>query len=356
MPINSDRYCCTTTFEEIVLIKRSIRWAFPAIVACLLTLLFISPVLAAIAQPDNLSIEGIWVYENCRVNGDQLYLILEDIDYSVTGEPSDGADETYMVRLMDGGDTLQYTYPVAYHNDGYDMGVVALYFSPGDAPTWEGLYTLELLGNPFQDWEGGVPSESVTSPDFDLWQTADITTIKTLVASRIIWLANELEDDWGDDMVTTSDTGEDVLTAYAAGYFTNVIPYLSDIAQDIFPVGGYQPTEIVEPEIPPDTAGSDYSDELETNILGTPFDLTSLASNFGVSRGPLTAFLYYGCVAFALIMIARKMGSYKPVMMIGGFLMIIGSFVGVPLVVAILGGLAGLFMIGFAIFYKPSTA
>jgi hypothetical protein len=43
-------------------------------------------------------------------------------------------------------------------------------------------------------------------------------------------------------------------------------------------------------------------------------------------------------------------------MLFGGFLMIVGSFVGVPLMVAILGALAGFGMIGFCLFYKPSSA
>jgi hypothetical protein len=331
------------------------RW-LPALVAVIAVFAITAPVLAAIAQPDDLSIEGVWVYRNCREENDQLYLVLCDRDYSVTGEPSQGADETYMVRLLDGDDTLDYTYPVAYHNDGYDMGVAALYFDASEAPDWEGVYTMELLGNPFQEFTGGVPSDTVTSPNFDIWQDSEMTTIQTMVEARIIWLANQLEDDWSEDMVSVSDTGEDVLTSYAAGYFVNVVPYFTDIAPNTYPADAYMPSETVEPDIPPDEAGTDYADALEDAIIGTPLDLTDLATDWGVSRGPLTAFIYYGVVAFGLIVLARRIGSYKPVMLLSVPCVIVGAFVGVPLEATILAGFISLGLVAYVIFYKPSTA
>ena len=323
-------------------------------IAVLATFMFITPVLA-IEQPDDLSLEGVWVYRNCREEDDQLYLVLELIDYSVSGEPSYGADETYMVRLRDGDDTLKYTYPVSYHNNGYDMGVVAIYFGPGDdAPDWEGLYTMQLLGNPFQDWPGGVPSDSTST--FDLWQDNEIAITQSVVESRIIWLANELESDWGVDMVTQSDEGEDVLTSYAAAYFVNVVPYMWDIAPGVFSSSEYMPSETVQPDIPSETAGTDYADALENLILDTPLDLTPLADIFGVSRGGLTAFLYYGAVAAGMIIIARRLGTYKPVMLLSIVPVIVGAFIGVPFIVTALVALMALGMTGWALFYKGSTA
>jgi hypothetical protein len=254
---------------------------------------------------------------------------------------------------MDGNTTLSYVYPFSYHNKGYDKGVAAIYFSSADPPDWDEPYLMELLGNPFSDWGGELPS--VLYFPFDLWQDNELAITQALVSSRIIWLANELEDDWGQDMVTTSDTGKDVLTAYAVGYFANVVPYLSDIAPTIFPAGS-QPATIIPPEIPPEQERTDYADSLTADIIGTPFDLTNVATVFGVSRGAMTAILYYGLVLVFLIIVARRIGSYRPVMLIGGFLVIIGSFLGVPLMVAILGGLAGFGMIGYTLFYSKSSA
>jgi len=332
-------------------VKRKLtRWFLPLLLALLGILVFVTPCLA-ISPPNDIGILGVWAYRNCRETGDQLYLIEYEITYNST--PSETVTEAYMVRLMDGNATLGYVYPFSYHNKGYDKGVAAIYFSSGGPPAWDEPYLMELLGNPFSDWEGALPS--VLYFPFDLWQDNEVAITQVLIASRIIWLANELEIDWGKDMVTTSDVGKDVLTAYAAGYFTNVMPYLYEIAPKIFPEGSL-PSTIISPDIPPEEIRTDYADSLTADIIGTPLDLTNVAAIFGVSRGALTAILYYGLVLVVLIAAARRIGSYRPVMLFGGFLVIIGSFVGVPLMVAILGALAGFVMIGFVIFYRPSSA
>jgi len=329
------------------------RWFLPALVAVLATFMLITPVLA-IAFPDDISIDSVFVYRNCREDGDQLYLVEYTIDYASL--PDESVTEAYLLRLTEGGDELAHTAPYSYYSKGYGQGVVALYFDADDAPDWEGVYVMELFGNPFADWEGNIPSETVISLDFDLWQDNELGTTQALVGGRVIDMALTLETAWGKDMVTVTDSGQQVLTTYAVAYFINVIPHIYEIAPDIFAAGQGGWSGVIEPEIPPAEAGTDYADELEANIIGTPLDMTPLANLLGVSRGVMTAILYYGVVVFVLIVIARAIGSYKPVMLIGGFLMIIGSFVGVPLIVAILGGLAGIFMIGFSIFYNPSPA
>jgi hypothetical protein len=304
----------------------------------------------AITPPDDIDILGVWAYRNCRETGDQLYLVEYSINY--TSLPSETVTEAYMVRLIDGNTTLKYLYPFSYYNKGYGKGVAAMYFSSGDPPDWDEPYLMELLGSPFADWSGALPS--VIYFPFDLWQDNEVAITQVVIASRIIWLANELESDWGKDMVTTSDTGKDTLTTYAAGYFMNVVPYLSDVAPSIYPEGQSLPSTIISPDIPPEEVRTDYADTLESSIEGTPLDLTPVATIFGVSRGSLTAILYYGMVLVVLILVARRIESYRPVMLLGGFLVIIGSFVGVPLMVAILGALMGFGMIGFTLFYKPS--
>ena len=334
------------------MIRKTTRWFLPLLLALMGVFMFVTPCLA-ISPPDDIDILGVWAYRNCRETGDQLYLVEYEINDSPT--PSETVTEAYMVRLMDGNTTLSYVYPFAYHNKGYDKGVAAIYFSSADPPDWDGPYIMELLGSPFSEWEGELPS--VLYFPFDLWQDNDKDITQVLVGSRIIWLAEELEADWGDNMVETSLTGKQVLTTYGAGYFTNVVPYLSDIAPKIFPEGSQSmPTTIVSPEIPPEQERTDYADSLVSGIIGTPLDLTPLANTLGVSRGALTAILYYAMVLVLLVVVTRRIGSYRPAMLFGGFLMIVGSFVGVPLIAAILGGLMGLGMIGFTIFYKPSSA
>ena len=70
----------------------------------------------------------------------------------------------------------------------------------------------------------------------------------------------------------------------------------------------------------------------------------------------MTAILYYGVVVAILIIIARRVGTYKPMMLLSIPFVFLGAFIGVPLIVTVLAGLVGLGVTGYVIFYKPSTA
>jgi len=330
--------------------KRKItRWFLPLLLALLGVLTFVTPCLA-INPPDDIDIVGVWAYRNCRETGDQLYLIEYSINY--TSMPSETATTAFFGRLMDGTTELASTVPFAYFEKGYGRGVLAIYFDADDAPAWAGFYTMRFMGNPFLSWNGTIPDVSYTP--FDVWQDNDLGVTKSIISSRVIYLAHELEDDWGVDVVAVSDAGKDVLTDFGLGYFINVIPYLADVAPYIYAAGQSHGSGVIAPDIPVEETRTDYADSLTANIIDTPLDLTDVATVLGVSRGALTAILYYGIVLVVLITVARKIGSYRPVMLFGGFLVIVGSFIGVPLMVAILGGLMGFGMVGWTLFYKPS--
>lgn len=325
------------------------RWFLPALFAVFLTFILVVPVLAAaINDPDDMDIHGVYVYRNCREEGDQLYLIDYTIDYSVIGNPTECATETFICRLMDDGTEIRGVAPYAYYNDGYDRGVVAIYFSATDAPTWHGDCTIELAGNPLLDWEGGDFS-SVSVSVFNLWQDNEIPVTQTVVSSRILYLADTLELAWTVDMVTATAGGHILTPTYGEDYFTNVVPYLADIAP--YALSG----TTIQPEIPDIDESADYAQELEANILDTPLDMTDLANDFGVERGALTAILYYGAVALGLGLLVQRAQSTRPAMIAALPAVIFGAFVGVPLIVTVLVGVFSAIFITYSIWYKPST-
>lgn len=345
----------SSQIEELILKLKITRWFLPSLFAIFCILIFVTPVLASIAQPDEISLDGIWAYQNCREDGDQLYLCKYTIDY--TTNPDENASEAFLLRYMDGDDTLDSTSPYAYYNAGYGEGVVALYFDADDAPTWEGIYTMELLGNPFQEWEGGVPIDSVSAPrDFDAWEDNEMNVTRVIVSGRILDLASELETSWGKDMVTEADSGEQVLASYGAAYFFNVVPYLSDITPNVFAEGEELTSGVIEPEIPDRDPGTGYSDYLVDQITGTMFDFSALADELATTRSALTALLYYGFVLFVSIKASAELKSSKPMMLLSIPWVILGAFVGVPLIVTILAGFAAFGFTAYALLYKPSTA
>jgi len=307
----------------------------------------------AIDDPDVLQINAVWVYENCKEDNDQLYLIDYTLDNDPDGDPltDDNPDENiteaYLVRLMNGAVELGSTAPYAFYDEGYDRGLIALYFSAAEAPGWEGAYTMILVGNPTLDWDADPPETSVG--DFDLWQDWPISTTQEILASRILWLADQLELAWAVDMIETTASGSR-LTEYGESYFVNVIPDLRTMAPSAF-VG-----QIIQPEVEKREFTEDYSDDLAASVVGTPLDLTPLADAFDLSREVVTTVIYYAAVVVFLALLVTKIKNYKPAILMTIPCIIGGAFVGVPLVITVLAGFFSLILIAYILFYQKSTA
>ena len=307
----------------------------------------------AIDDPDVLQINAIWVYRNCMEDEDQLYLIDYTLDYDPDSDPltDDNPDENiteaFLVRLMNGAVELGSTAPYAFYDEGYDRGVIALYFSAADAPGWEGAYTMILVGNPTLAWGADPPETSVGT--FDLWQDWPISTTQEILSSRILWLADQLELAWAVDMIETTASGSK-LTEYGESYFVNVIPDLRTMAPLAFT------GQIIQPEVEKREFTEDYSDDLAASVVGTPLDLTPLANAFNLSREVVTTVLYYAGVVVFIALLVSKIKNYKPAILMTIPCVIGGAFLGVPLVITILAGFLSLIMVAYILFYQKSTA
>jgi len=307
----------------------------------------------AIDDPEVLQVNAVWVYRNCMEDDDQLYLIDYTLDYDPDSDPltDDNPDENiteaYLVRLMNGAAELGSTAPYAFYDEGYDRGVIALYFSAAEAPAWEGAYTMILVGNPTLAWGADPPETSVGI--FDLWQDWPIGTTQEILASRILWLADQLELAWAVDMIETTASGSK-LTDYGESYFVNVIPDLRTMAPSAF-VG-----QIIQPEVEKREFTEDYSDDLAASVVGTPLDLTPLADAFDLSREVVTTVIYYAAVVVFLALLVTKIKNYKPAILMTIPCIIGGAFVGVPLVITVLAGFFSLILIAYILFYQKSTA
>lgn len=111
------------------------------------------PAFAQVHEPDvSFSINQVEAYRNCLELNDQLYLITIEPDYTTNPTYGSGIDDTFIIRLMSGAVELAATTAYPYFDDGYDLGVVAIYFDATSAPAWNGAYTVELKGNPTLYW------------------------------------------------------------------------------------------------------------------------------------------------------------------------------------------------------------
>jgi len=323
-------------------------------VSLALGIIIIVPGIAlAINLPEVLQINAVWVYRNCMEDNDQLYLIDYTIDYDpdsnplTDDNPDENITEAFLVRLMNGAVELGSTAPYAYYDEGYDRGVVALYFPAADPPGWGGTYTMILVGNPTLAWGTGPPETSVGT--FDLWQDWPISTTQEILSSRILWLADQLELAWAVDMIETTASGSR-LTEYGESYFVNVIPDLRTMAPSAF-VG-----QIIQPEVEKREFTGDYSGDLAASVIDTPLDLTPLADAFDLSREVVTTVLYYAAVVIFLALLVTKIRNYKPAILMTVPCIIGGAFLGVPLVITVLAGFFSLILIAYILFYQKSTA
>lgn len=209
------------------------------------------PVLA-IADPDSPpQVTAVYVYEDLLEDGDVGVLIDYFIEYAAI--PTEPVTESYLASFIDIDGTTQlgtvapYTFQYAgYADDGYNRGMVWIYFTAADASAAgivkanEALYTVWLMGNPTIEsgWPGDPPK---TIAGIDLWYPAGDHSV--LLALDVLRLAGYLELAWSLDMIETTALGSR-LTTIGEAYFPNVINNLRTMAPNCFSVAEY--TQIQE--------------------------------------------------------------------------------------------------------------
>ena len=320
-------------------------------------LLIASPALAAIASPDDLQIDSVYAYRHCLETNDQLYIIEYFIDYDPDHDPltDDNPDESiteaFLCRFMDGVDELKSVAPYAYYDDGYDEGVIAIYFASDDPdlPTWEGVYTIELTGNPTLDWGGDPPSTSTSTADF--WSSSTgIADTQDELTARILYLADQLELAWGINMVDSTGTGS-YLSDYGEAYFANAISNIQAMAPKAFAGSTTSPEwEYKEP-------ATTYAEDRASSLDGTPLDLTALSDWWGVGRMWTSSLLFILGGILLLYAMLSPTGNYKPLVLLSTPLIVAGGYLGlVPLILTVLLGFAAFALTVFTLFYHPSGA
>jgi len=303
-----------------------------------------SPVLA-ISSPDSIQIDSVYVYHHCLETDDQLYLVEYYVNYGAN--PDENITEAYLGRLMDGLDELGVVAPYAYFDEGYDKGIFAIYFSADDAPPWDGDYTMKLMGNPMLSWTGDIPTISVST--FDLWSSSDnIAQTQIELASRILYIADQLELTWAINMIDSTGSGS-YLSDYGESYFTNAIPGIRTMAPRAF--AGSTTSPEWDAKEPVTTYAEDRADSVED----TPLDMTLVADWWGVSRMWASSICFMLGAVFLLFTLLKPTGSFKGLTFLSTPLIIAGGYLGmVPLQVTVISGFAAFALSVFFLFYHPS--
>lgn len=223
----------------------------PALIAIIVLLIAALPVSAQVPYPDiRFTIDQIEVYANYLELGDQLYIITATIDNTDT--PDLGVDQTYIVRLLNGGVELGTATFYPYFDNGYSQGIASIYFSAATAPAWMGAYDVQVTGNPALDWTDPTATHSVlyalsydaglgtytdqtteannaTANDMDIWTTevgdayyfgsdGPFTILKANVGTAGSWTGTYVYEYWdGTNWTSVTNLNDDTTGFTVAG-------------------------------------------------------------------------------------------------------------------------------------------
>ena len=230
-----------------VQIRRYKKLASLAVALAVCLILLMPAIALAIDDPDDLQITAGYVYDDLLEEGDVGILIDYFIDYSITGNPTETANEAYLGVFVDidGVTQLKSVAPYAYDDLGYGRGLIWIYFTAAEVTTHGidradiALYKLWLTGNPTLSWDADPPK---VIAGINYWQPVDTST-SMLFALRILSLAQALTTAWAPtELIEETPLGHR-LTSAGEDYFSNTIQNLRLMTPSVFSAGTSMPVQ-----------------------------------------------------------------------------------------------------------------
>jgi len=317
----------------------------------MLSMLIWTPIVRAIAPPDSMQIySNIHVYRHILELGDVIVVAKYNIDYDVP-PTSESADEAFLFRLFDGNGTdlgSNILYP--FHANGYGVGIITLYFSSDEAPTWDQTHILRLEGNPGLSWSPGS-RPLINNGDFSWHTTSTLSATETLLTSRILTYAQELETEWIVDMIVATPSGNK-LTSTGESYFTTIFPDLREVCPNLFEAAIYSP--IYEEE--------EY-DQAYIGYLASYWDTTEYQAAFetlgdyiGISESFLKAFFWMGIMMLTAIGITYATHTPKPALLLMVPMIMAGNLIGMlSFVFTAMLTFVCILLMGYIFFYRSTV-
>ncbi len=301
------------------------------LIVVLMFLVLASPALAAVAQPDSLSIDTVFINRNLLETGDMLILAAYNIAYTVI--PTVRADQAFVFRLIDTDESTQLAsiLPYVFNDNGYGQGMVSFYFAAADAPAFGVEYFIRISGNPAQFTSPPAENFKILASDY----TSATTTLdnQAEVADNIRTIARGLEIAWSLTLLSEQDQGT-VLSSTGESYFRNAVSGLQAMAPTVFFV---QTLDIDLTERTWNTTqGSTYRDRLTGTWVDDSID--AAASVFRIDRQLMMGVVVVLLVVVAMWQSTARLNSTHP-----GFI--------ASLLIMLFGVVQGWFsMVTFAIF------
>jgi len=195
-----------------------------------LTLCFAIPVWA-VSNPDSISLETIYVFQNIFEDGDILFVSSEDVEYGAP--PSEDAKNTFNFSIYNSDNS---TLIRAIGLNAYNYGIQSIYFSATQVSgniTWGDSYVTRVNGNPifFAQIENVTMSSNSLSPGE--WIEGTMTDSRALLRTHCIDLAETLETEHAETYVVQTPDKK-VLNSAGRTLFLNAINNLDYAIPDLF--------------------------------------------------------------------------------------------------------------------------
>jgi len=309
----------------------------------------IAPVLADPAVPDSLEIVDAIVCRDLLETGDFFVAVHYNILYDPTAEPTDTAEELFLVRLMDGADELGVVRPYPYFNDGYDQGIVGLYFDAAEGLVWESPYTVTLQGTPAA-W-ATPPSTSFVLGPSSYSGLSGQTANQQALYEWMVDAVESLESNWSVTLLETSEEGS-ILDETGQTYMTAAIPGLQALCPQLLWIGS------TSMDTEPRTWGTAQADLYASRFDGTWVGdgMDAVADLLHVDA-PLIGGLFFVLIPFILTIIAAEkwFATSTPALICLPLLLAMGALLGfLPLAVFALIVICFVLFLGYILFFRTS--
>ncbi len=343
---------------------------FLTILVCLIgALIPITAAHADLPDPDTVEIEAVRVFRHMLEANDTLVVARYNVHYGNSSQqPTQPIDRTFEFLYIDAGNcTVGNITAYPFHNQGYDLGVVAFYFGANNTacagnatPTWGEAGNITVIGSALFDDPKPTDSYILTSDDWSPYSSpADIREdLRGFIISNALFLElnwNEFWIDFGADnrqlsMVDYIAPYYTVLAPAGEGYFTVVISDLRDMCPLLFSI------QIIDPAYADKTFTQSLSDTYKSTYDDTPVGVfqEALSDMFGgVGEQVMGTIVTIIIMILLMAYCAKKWGRASPWLLISFPAVIILVRMGfTEMSLMFLAAALGVLLIAYAFFFS----
>jgi len=335
---------CSTGINHVV--GRAI--AVAAIAVCIIG----TPVFAADPDsPDTLSVVDVIACRDLQEEDDLLVAVHYNIDYSVTGEPSQTAQELFIIRLFssDGSTLHGAVQPYPFYNDGYSQGVAGLYFPAADGLVWNTAYIVQIAGNPAHYASPPSVNHALDGGDYSGFDGQEDN--RAALYQWVIDSAEDLESNWTATLLEHTDVGT-ILDETGQTYYAGAIPGLQALCPQCFYIEALT-VDYTERDWGTDQA-DEYAARYDDTFIGDGMD--AIADLFEVEAQLLGGILFVLFpTVFLIIMSFRWFSDSTPALIGAPCIMAMGALMGFfSMGVFAVAGLCYAIFIAYVLFFRTS--